>query len=43
MKDNGFDRTMLPYDAMGDYSSLFASKEDKEEPTCEDTDSREVD
>lgn len=43
MKDNGFDRTMLPYDAMGDYSSLFASKEDKEEPTCEDTDSCEVD
>ena len=43
MKDNGFDRTMLPYDAMGDYSSLVASKEDKEEPTCEDTDSREVD
>lgn len=42
MKDNGFDRTMLPYDAMGDYSSLFASKEE-EEPTCEDTDSREVD
>lgn len=43
MKDNGFDRTMLPYDAMGDYSSLFANKEKKEEPPCEDPDSPETD
>lgn len=43
MKDNGFDRTMLPYDAMGDFSCLFASSEEKEEPPCEDPDSCETD
>ena len=43
MKDNGFDRSILPYDAMGDYSSLFANKEKKEEPPCEDPDRRETD
>ena len=42
MKDNGFERNTLPYDAMGDYSSLFASKEKEEEPPCEDPDRRET-
>ena len=43
MKDNGFDRTMLPYDAMGDFSSLFARSEEKEEPPCKDPDSHATD
>lgn len=43
MQDNGFNRTQIPYDAMGDYSSLFASSKEKEEPPCEDPVSREAD
>ncbi len=43
MKEKDFDRTMLPYDAMGDYSSLFASLEEtKEEPSSVESDCHKI-
>ena len=35
-KDIAFDRSCLPYDAMGDYSAFTHQQDEEEEKPCED-------